>query len=106
MVGGGRGAFIGAVHRIAAAMDQQIDLVCGAFSSDPERSKASGEWQPQTAPNTIADGLLTSTGELTWPIIRDLVNDVFTVTVNCSRHSLHWYTPGRCALPSRLVSLS
>ena len=42
MVGGGRGAFIGAVHRIAAAMDQQIDLVCGAFSSDPERSTASG----------------------------------------------------------------
>ena len=42
MVGGGRGAFIGAVHRIAAAMDQQIELVCGAFSSDPARSKASG----------------------------------------------------------------
>src|SRR6058998_1111087 len=42
MVGGGRGAFIGAVHRVAAAMDQQIELVCGAFSSDPERSKASG----------------------------------------------------------------
>ena len=43
MVGGGRGAFIGAVHRIAAAMDQQIELVCGAFSSDPGRSKASGD---------------------------------------------------------------
>src|SRR6187402_786679 len=42
MVGGGRGAFIGAVHRIAAAMDQQIDLVCGAFSSDPTKSKESG----------------------------------------------------------------
>ena len=42
MVGGGRGAFIGAVHRIAAAIDQQIELVCGAFSSDPEKSKASG----------------------------------------------------------------
>jgi len=42
MVGGGQGAFIGAVHRIAAAMDQQIDLVCGAFSSDPDRSRASG----------------------------------------------------------------
>lgn len=42
MVGGGRGAFIGAVHRIAAAMDQQIELVCGAFSSDPDRSRASG----------------------------------------------------------------
>ncbi len=43
MVGGGRGAFIGAVHRIAAAMDGQIDLVCGAFSADPVKSKASGK---------------------------------------------------------------
>ena len=43
MVGGGHGAFIGGVHRIAAAIDQQIELVCGAFSSDPERSKASGK---------------------------------------------------------------
>lgn len=42
MVGGGRGAFIGAVHRIAANLDGQIELVCGAFSSDPERSKTSG----------------------------------------------------------------
>ena len=42
MVGGGRGAFIGGVHRIAANMDGQIELVCGAFSSDPERSRASG----------------------------------------------------------------
>ena len=42
MVGGGRGAFIGAVHRMAAALDGQIELVCGAFSSDPERSKLSG----------------------------------------------------------------
>lgn len=42
MVGGGQGAFIGAVHRIAAAMDGQIELVCGAFSSDPQRSKDSG----------------------------------------------------------------
>ncbi|TNE59862.1 MAG: Gfo/Idh/MocA family oxidoreductase [Bacteroidetes bacterium] len=42
MVGGGIGAFIGAVHRMAAALDGEIELVCGAFSSDPERSKASG----------------------------------------------------------------
>lgn len=42
MVGGGQGAFIGAVHRIAAAIDQKIDLVCGAFSSTPEKSIASG----------------------------------------------------------------
>jgi predicted dehydrogenase len=43
MVGGGRGAFIGAVHRMAAALDGQIELVCGAFSSDPEKSRLSGE---------------------------------------------------------------
>lgn len=42
MVGGGRGAFIGGVHRMAAALDGQIELVCGAFSSTPEKSKASG----------------------------------------------------------------
>jgi len=42
MVGGGRGAFIGAIHRIAAAMDGRIALVCGAFSSDPQRSRDSG----------------------------------------------------------------
>jgi len=42
MIGGGRGAFIGAVHRIAAAMDQQAELVAGAFSSDAARSRESG----------------------------------------------------------------
>ena len=43
MIGGGEGSFIGAVHRIAAELDGQIELVGGAFSSDPERSKRSGE---------------------------------------------------------------
>ena len=42
MIGGGRGAFIGAVHRMAAALDGQIELVCGAFSSDEEISRISG----------------------------------------------------------------
>ena len=42
MIGGGQGAFIGAVHRIAASIDQQVELVCGAFSSNPETSLASG----------------------------------------------------------------
>ncbi len=43
MIGGGRGAFIGAVHRIAAILDGQAVLVAGAFSSDAARSRASGE---------------------------------------------------------------
>ncbi len=41
MVGGGQGAFIGAVHRIAARIDDQFDLVAGALSSDPDRARAS-----------------------------------------------------------------
>src|SRR5580693_4979101 len=42
MVGGGRDAFIGAVHRMAAWLDGKIDLVAGAFSSNAEKSKLSG----------------------------------------------------------------
>jgi predicted dehydrogenase len=42
MVGGGEGAFIGAVHRTAAAIAGNLELVAGAFSSDPERSRRSG----------------------------------------------------------------
>jgi predicted dehydrogenase len=42
MVGGGQGAFIGAVHRLAARMDGRYELVAGCFSSTPERSRASG----------------------------------------------------------------
>ena len=43
MVGGGRDAFIGPVHRIAAHMDNKIELICGAFSSSPEKSRLSGQ---------------------------------------------------------------
>ncbi|MBN3845337.1 Gfo/Idh/MocA family oxidoreductase [Paraburkholderia sp. Ac-20342] len=41
MVGGGQGAFIGAVHRIAARLDDRFELVAGALSSDPERARTS-----------------------------------------------------------------
>ena len=42
MVGGSYEAFIGSVHRMGAVLDGQIELVCGAFSSDPEKSKKTG----------------------------------------------------------------
>jgi predicted dehydrogenase len=42
MVGGGLDAFIGAVHRRAASFDGEIELVCGCFSSSPDKSKAAG----------------------------------------------------------------
>ncbi|GFE49285.1 oxidoreductase [Roseobacter cerasinus] len=43
MVGGGKDAFIGAVHRIAARLDDRYELVAGALSSTPEKARASGE---------------------------------------------------------------
>ena len=43
MIGGGPGAFIGAVHRVAACLDDEIELVCGAFSSNPEKSREMGQ---------------------------------------------------------------
>lgn len=43
MVGGGPGAFIGGVHRMTARLDGNIELVCGAFSSDPAKSKSMAE---------------------------------------------------------------
>lgn len=49
-------------------------------ADDAARSMATGERQPQVPPNSIADGLLTNLGELTWPIIRKHVEAVFTVT--------------------------
>lgn len=43
MIGGGPGSFIGSIHRIAAELDREIELVAGAFSSDPGRSRAAAD---------------------------------------------------------------
>jgi predicted dehydrogenase len=43
MVGGGQGAFIGAVHRLSARVDDKYEFVAGALSADPKKAKASGE---------------------------------------------------------------
>ena len=78
---GGGGLLAGCC--IAAKGANQRVRVFGAEplgADDAARSKAAGAWLPQTAPETIADGLRTSLGHLTWPIIRDRVDAVFTVT--------------------------
>src|SRR5271170_5462240 len=43
MVGGGPGAFIGPVHKMAAELDGRIELVAGAFSQSPEKSRLAGQ---------------------------------------------------------------
>ena len=49
MVGGGEGAFIGGVHRLAAVLDQQIDFVAGCFSRDPENTSRTGAARSRVA---------------------------------------------------------
>ena len=58
MVGGGQGAFIGAVHRIAARLDDKYELVAGALSADPTRARASAvelRIAPERAYGSFAD---------------------------------------------------
>ena len=50
-----------------------------AGADDAARSKAAGRLLPQTAPETVADGLRTGLGALTWPVVRDLVDRILTV---------------------------
>jgi threonine dehydratase/serine racemase len=77
-------------------------------ADDAARSKAAGEWVPQTAPNTIADGLLTSTGQLTWPVIRDLVEAIITVTEDEIRAAMRlvWERMKLIVEPSGAVGLA
>lgn len=58
MVGGGIGSFIGPIHRKAAGIDGEIELVCGAFSIKPEESQATGEalyLNPERVYNTFPE---------------------------------------------------
>jgi hypothetical protein len=43
LIGGGPGSFIGPIHRLAAEMDREIELVAGAFSSSAEKSRIAGK---------------------------------------------------------------
>lgn len=61
MIGGGHDAFIGGVHRMAANLDGQIELVCGVFSSNPEKSKETAKqlYLPKKRSYTTVDEMLS-----------------------------------------------
>jgi threonine dehydratase/serine racemase len=61
-----------------------------AGADDAARSLAAGRIIPQTGPRTVADGLLTSLGELTWPIIRDQVERILTVSEEEIIDAMRW----------------
>lgn len=78
----GGGGLVAGMCIAAKALRPKVRLFAAepAGADDAARSFAAGTLIPQTAPKTIADGLLTSLGQLTWPIIRDHVERVVTVT--------------------------
>lgn len=77
-------------------------------ADDAARSLAAGELLPQTDPKTMADGLLTSLGDLTWPILRDHLNKVWTVSEDeiADAMRLLWERAKLMAEPSSAVALA
>jgi threonine dehydratase/serine racemase len=77
----GGGGLVSGIALAARELAPRVRVIAAepAGADDAARSKREGRRIPQTAPNTIADGLLTSLGELTWPVVRDVVDRVVTV---------------------------
>jgi predicted dehydrogenase len=85
MVGGGQGAFIGAVHRIAARLDGQYTLLAGALSSDPDRARASGAELGLDAARCYSDFREMARAEAARP---DGIEAVAIVTPNHLHHPI------------------
>jgi predicted dehydrogenase len=83
MVGGGHGAFIGAVHRMAARLDDRYELVAGALASDPDRARASGLELGLAPERAYGDVAALIAGEKDR---RDPVDVVAIVTPNHAHH--------------------
>ena len=77
----GGGGLVAGICAAAAELNPKLRIFAAepAGADDAAHSKAAGQLIPQTDPNTVADGLLTSMGELTWPYIRDLVEQIVVV---------------------------
>jgi predicted dehydrogenase len=85
MVGGGRGAFIGEAHRIAARLDDRYELVAGALSSDPQRAIESGRDLRLDPMRCYGDWRSMANAEATR---KDGIDVVSVVTPNASHHAI------------------
>jgi predicted dehydrogenase len=85
MVGGGRGAFIGETHRIAARLDDRYELVAGALSSDPQRAIESGRDLRLDPMRCYTDYRDMAQAEATR---EDGINAVSVVTPNATHHAI------------------
>ena len=85
MVGGGRGAFIGGVHRLCARLDGEYELVAGALSSDPQRARESGADLGLAPERVYASFTDMAAAEARRP---DGIEVVSIVTPNDSHHAI------------------
>ena len=85
MVGGGEGAFIGGVHRMAARLDGHWDLVAGNFQSDPDKSIAFGKSMGIDATRAYPDFRTMAAREAQRP---DRIDAVSIVTPNSTHHAI------------------
>jgi len=106
----GGGGLISGICLAAKGLNPAVRILAAepAGADDAARSLAAGKLIPQTDPHTIADGLLTSLGELTWPVIRDHVERVLTVTDNqiLTAMRLVWERMKMVIEPSAAVALA
>jgi threonine dehydratase/serine racemase len=106
----GGGGLLAGVCIAAKALDPAIRVLGAepAGADDAARSKALGVLIPQTEPHTIADGLLTSLGDLTWPVIRDQVDGIITVSEEEIRIAMRlaWERGKLLIEPSAAVALA
>lgn len=106
----GGGGLISGVCSVARNLEKPIRVFAAEpkGADDAARSKEKGEVVPQDSPNTIADGLLTSLGEITWPYVRDHVERVITVDeeqiVEAMRH--FWMRTKMIIEPSAAVAVA
>jgi threonine dehydratase len=106
----GGGGLMSGICLAARAMNPRIRLFGAepAGADDASRSLAAGRLIPQTTPQTIADGLLTSLGELTWPILRDHLEEIVTVSDGEIVHAMRlaWERAKLLIEPSAAVPLA
>jgi threonine dehydratase/serine racemase len=106
----GGGGLVAGLALAAAALAPSVRVFAAepAGADDAARSKEAGTLIPQTGPKTIADGLLTSLGDLTWPVIRDRVEKVIRVTEEeiVSAMRLAWERAKLLIEPSAAVAVA
>ena len=106
----GGGGLVSGVSIVAKKWSRPVRVFAAEpkGADDAARSKAAGKLIRQTGPKTIADGLLTSLGELTWPVIRDLVERVITVSEEeiVAATRLSWERAKLLIEPSSAVALA